>query len=219
MFKNRLICLVGVIPLLISTVFPVQPVLAAGYQPPTPPACIIKNFTFPELSLGGDNTDTKFVEIVFTADEHCQMVETSRRVLGYIPQDALEDKSEFSKSVTAPAITSQGQDIVEMVVATTNTAHVKIYQLDCCGIHTITLQTDHAWSWTSTTASLSGNGSTTASWCCYWWHLSAGPTMSHGTYSSSHVYAQGSASYVCYNSQPSPFCVGSTRKYPMTFYT
>lgn len=42
--------------------------------------------------------------------------------------------------------------------------------------------------------------------------------MSHGG-NSSHVWANGSASYVCYNSQPVPFCIGSTPKYPMTFYT
>lgn len=219
MFNKRLIQFVGVITLLVSVVLPVQPVLAAGKRPPTQVACRIKNFTLPEVNLGRDNTNTKFVEIIFTVNEHCQMVETSRRALDYIPPDALQNKPEFSQSVTASSTTSSDQETAAVITATTNTAHVKIYQLDCCGIHTIELQTDHAWTWTSTTASLSGNGLTTASWCCYWWHLTAGPTMSHGTYSSSHVYAKGSASYVCYNSGPSPFCVGPTPKYPMTFYT
>ena len=220
MLKNRFRYFIVAATLLATIALPVQPVFAAGGQPPAQAPCVIKNFTLPDVSLGEDNPDTKFIEIIFTVDEHCRMVETSRRVLDSVPADVLQAKPEFSQSVTASSTTtSLSQESVTITAATTNTAHVKIYQLDCCGITTIALQTDHAWTWTSTTTSLSGNGLTNASWCCYWWHLTAGPTMSHGVYSSSHIYAKGSASYVCYNSGPVPFCIGPTLKYPMTFYT
>jgi hypothetical protein len=167
-----------------------------------------------------DNPNTNFIEIIFTVNEHCQMVETSRRALESVPAEVLQDNLPFNQSVTASSsITAPSQESATLLTGTTNTAHVKIYELDCCGITTIKLQTDHAWIWTSTTASLSGTGSTNAGWCCYWWHLTAGPTMSHGVSSSTHVWAKGSASYVCYSSNPSPFCQGTTPRYPMTFYT
>lgn len=219
MFRSGLNYLRIIVTLLAIFALPVQPVFAAGQEPPAQAPCVINNYTLPSVSVGGANSNTKFIEIIFTVDERCRMVETSRRALDNVPADVVQSKLQFNQSVTAPSTTSSLSPESVSIAATTNTAHVKIYQLDCCGITTISLQTDHAWTWTSTTAALSGNGSTNASWCCYWWHLTAGPTMSHGVTSSSQVYARGSASYVCYSSNPSPFCQGTTRRYPMTFYT
>jgi hypothetical protein len=152
------------------------------------------------------------------ADEECNLVETSRRLMDSVPDEVVNFGLDYNKSAPEPVLETQ-EESGFMLAATTSTAHVRIYELDCCGIPTISLETDHAWSWTSTTASLSGNGNTVADWCCYWWHLTSGPSKSHGAYSSSHVYAHGTASFVCYGSDPVPFCLGQSPRYPMTFNT
>lgn len=93
-----------------------------------------------------------------------------------------------------------------------------MYEDDIVGIHTIELETGQPWTWTSTTVSLNSGGLTTTRKCCYWWYLTAGPSMSNGG-NSSHVWANGKASYICHNSEPTPFCIGNTPQYPMTFHT
>jgi hypothetical protein len=82
-------------------------------------------------------------------------------------------------------------------------------------IHTIEVDLTQKWRWDGVTTRLKG-GSTLAGWCCYWWHLSSGPTYSRGRPNPQVIWGKGSASFFCSNSDPTPFCPGNNQQYPMT---
>jgi hypothetical protein len=174
--------------------------------------CFVENFTFPAIELDQSAKSPKYMRIGYTADENCNLLEASRTTLSYVPDSVDEVDGRLGPVTSADSLSG------DALLATT-TAHVKIYQNDCCGITTISLRTDQPWAWTATTAAIASGGKTQPGLCCYWWYLTAGPTMRNGAYSLTHVYATGTAGYICHDSQPAPFCTGSTWQYPMTFNT
>ncbi len=101
---------------------------------------------------------------------------------------------------------------------TTETTVVDIWEQDIAGLYTNELKTSQIWSWNGTSANLLGYGNQPIAGF-YWWHIGSGPTFSNGYLSPSHAFAKGGVKWYCNWSDPTPFCMGPTKVYPITLNT
>jgi hypothetical protein len=161
----------------------------------------VTNFIFPDIPLSAQR-GPKFVRMVAKVDKDCNVAVSEQTVLTDIPAEFLPSKG------------------LSSAASTTVTDEVHIWEQDVAGYLTNDLDTYQIWSYNGSSVNLLNGGNKPPQTCgiCTWWHVNSGPSFTHGYYSSSHGYANGTVSWYC-NWGPPGFCPGGNWQYRITYYT